>query len=116
MALHKIGIRVDEKQSSPTYGSVTYDWACLRPKRDVDPLPAKLQWFSKQGQFTIRFANGSPLTGKSEIPSHQENDGWETSEVEIKSDASPGVYHYRVLVKVGDDEFRDDNCPSVVIR
>src|SRR5207244_1623670 len=58
MAVHKIGIRVDEKQQSPSYGSVTYDWACLRPKRDVDPLPAKLHWFSKQGQFTIRFANG----------------------------------------------------------
>ncbi len=115
MALHKIGIRVDEKQSSDSYGSVTYDWACLRPKRDAAPPPAKLQWFSKQGQFRIRFANGSPLTA-SDIPSHQVNSGWETNEVEIRPDASAGVYHYRVLVTVANDEFTDDNCPSVVIR
>ncbi len=120
MARHNVEIKVESAAASHNYGSIGYDWACLRPKRDAPPSPAKLGWFSRQGQFTITFANGSPLVGSHRISSHPVPGGkptdHETDPIEFRPDATPGVYHYRVEITIDGQTFADDGCPSVDIK
>src|SRR5258708_13062530 len=116
MARHNVEIKVESGAGSHNYGSIGYDWACLRPKRDAPPSPAKLGWFSRQGQFTITFANGSPLVGSHRISSHPVPGGkptdHETDPIEFSPDPTPGCNHYRVELPIHAQPSPPHACPS----